>query len=119
MTKQADTLESDVNTVMSRFIAHGELPNTGVTPQYGDFTNNEGYHAALNLVLAAQNDFDALPASVRKHVNNDPGEFLTMVHDPDRRGELEELGLVDAKAPPTAPPKTEPTPPEEPVVPPE
>jgi len=120
-TKQADTLDTDVNVIVGRFIAHGQLPNDGQTPNYGDFTNVDGYHAALNLVKAARDDFDALPASVRKHVDNDPGKFLDLVYDPDRRGELEELGLIDAQAPEAAPPaKTEtenPTPPDPPAPP--
>lgn len=110
-TKQADALETDINQIVGRYIAHGELPNNGQQPTYGDFTDTGTYHSALNLVLSAQTDFGALPSAVRKHVDNDPGQFLTLVHDPDRRGELEELGLVEKQAPETAPPANEPEPP--------
>lgn len=109
-TKQSDTLDSDINVIMNRFVAAGELPHDGRTPTYGDFTTAGNYHTALNLVKAAQDDFMSLPAIVRKHVDNDPGKFLDLVYDPDRRGELEELGMVPEQAPEAAPPPADPPP---------
>jgi len=110
-TKQADAIETDINKIVGKFIAHGTLPIAGTVPTYGDFSTFTTYHDALNLVMQAQNDFDDLPATVRKHVDNDPGKFLDLVHDPTRRAELEELGLVDEQAPPAAPP-ADPKPPD-------
>lgn len=112
-TKQADALASDINNIMDRFVTHGQIPETGANPTYGDFSQIGDLHSAMNRVQAAQDDFDALPSSVRRATNNDPGEFLDMVYDPDRRGELEKLGLVENLAPAAAPPAK----PEEPVPP--
>lgn len=115
MTKQADALKSDINTIMARWIAHGTPPSGPAGhAQYGDFTNVDDYHTALNKLEQARQQFQALPSAIRKHVKNDPGAFLDMVFDPERRGELEELGLVEAQAPESAPAAVVPDPPEAP-----
>ncbi len=99
MTKQSDALETDVNAIMARFVSHGEIPASRGQPQYGDFSNVDDYTTAMNKVKDAQRQFDELPASVRAHVDNDPGKFLDMVYDPTRIKELEELGLVERQKP--------------------
>lgn len=107
MTKQSDALATDVNTIMQRWIAHGTPPGgPAMHASYGDFSNVDDYHTSLNKLREAQQSFEALPAAVRKHVQNDPGKFLEMVYDPDRRGELEQLGLIPEQAPEDAPPAT-------------
>lgn len=104
MTKQSMALESDINQIVARHVAHGVPFPAGLNPTYGDFSDHDGYHAALSDVMRAQHEFSRLPAAVREHCQNDPGEFLRMVYDPSRRGELEKLGLVEAAAPAAAPP---------------
>ncbi len=97
MTKQSHAAETDVNAIMARYVAHG----TGVahvnrrSASYGDFSSGLDYASALNQIRSAEADFGRLPAHVRAHVRNDPGEFLNMVFDPERRDELEGLGIVD------------------------
>ena len=110
LVKEADALASDVNSIMSKYIQTGILPQGGARPTYGDFTNAVDYHTAMNKWRKAEEDFYKLPPQVRKHVQNDPGKFLEMVYDPERRGELEELGLVEAQAPEAAPDAAEPPP---------
>lgn len=99
MTKQGDAAAADVNNIVHRFIAHGELPRNFGQPHYGDFSTVGDYLSASLKVKQAQEQFDALPASVRAHANNNPAEFLDMVYDPDRREELVELGLIEEQMP--------------------
>lgn len=100
MTKQSMALESDINHIVSRWIHHGQVPRAvSSTPMYGDFSSFDSFHEAANLVLAAEADFARLPAHVRDHCKNDPGLFLDLVYDPERRPELEALGLVAAALP--------------------
>lgn len=115
LTKQSDAAQTDVNAIMARWIAHG-VPPSGPShfAEYGDFTNADTYHAALTQLRQAEEAFAALPASVRKHVDNDLGIFLDLVYNPDRRAELEELGMLPAQAPVDAPPATPPLPPADP-----
>lgn len=104
-TKQSFKEESDLNSVMRRYRNTGLLPNLNqALGHYGDFSNADDYLAAMESVREADALFAALPARVRDHVNNDPAQLLLLVHDPERRAELQELGLV-------------PPPPVEPVVP--
>ncbi len=119
MTKQSDALGADVNQIVKRFVAFGDLPNDGKTPTYGDFSNVDDYLTSLNSLKLAQDQFDDLPAAVRNHVGNDPGAFLEMIYDPTRRPELEELGLVEAMLPEElqTPPEPVITPPEVPPTP--
>jgi len=115
MVKKAEHELANINSIMAKWITTGVVPVSGQEPSYGDFTNVEDYHSAMNQIKAADEDFLALPPHIRKHVRNDVGEFLDMVFDPERRGELEELGLAPTQAPEAAPPAAEaPEPAEEP-----
>lgn len=115
MTKQGEATMADVNSIMDRWLKFGSVnqPNLG-RAVYGDFSSGMSYHEALDQVMEAQASFNALPAHIRKHCDNDPGKFLELVHDPARVGELEELGLIEAHKPETADPAPAPTPAPEP-----
>lgn len=97
MTKQAFAEESDVNWIMRNYTAVGVLESFNARPgRYGDFTGADDFLDALVKVKAAEDMFSELPARIRDAVRNDPAEFLAMVHDPSREGELRELGLLPA-----------------------
>lgn len=117
-TIQSDAMSTDINSIMSKYQQHGVLPRVNAArPRYGDFSSALDYHSSLSRVLAAQDEFMSLPSSVRKAVDNDPGKFLDLVTDPDRREELEKLGLLEAQLPPEPEPEPDPQP-AEPAAPP-
>ena len=103
-TKQAPTEQTDINVIVKRYSETGIAGHLNPQmAQYGDFSEAADYHEALTRVRAAQEQFELLPAHVREHVDNDPGKFLELISDEDRRDELEELGLLqdpDAKVVP-------------------
>lgn len=104
-TVQSDALKSDIGSIMAKWIRDGVVPVTGKEPRYGDFSTVGDFHTALNRVMAAQDDFYRyVPSKVRKYCDHDVGKFLELVYDPERRGELEELGLLEKQAPSEAPP---------------
>jgi len=107
MVKQADKDKADINSVIAKWIRTGEPPVGGAHLQYGDFTNVGSYLEAQCAVIQARESFRRLPPHIRKYCENNPGKFLEMVYDPERRGELEELGLVEGQAPEDAPPAKE------------
>lgn len=119
LTKQSDALETDINRIINRFVAHLHVPDPNAPqPTYGNFADMPDFHTALNRVKEAENQFMQLPSQIRRHVENDPGKFLDMVHDPTRKEELVELGLLPGHEPaPPAP--AAPAAPEEPETPPE
>lgn len=122
MTKQAPKEETDINNIMERYVAHGQLPPAGGNPPtYGDFSDAADYHTSLNLIREAENTFASLPSRVREHAANDPGVFLDQVNDPDSQRELLELGLDPGWVPASAPepsPVPDPSPAEPDPVPP-
>jgi len=109
MTKQAPAAEQDINTIMGRWIAHGVPPRAGAgQPRYGDFSSGQDFQTSLNQIREAEQQFQELPANVRQYCRNDPGEFLDLVMDPERRDELVRLGLLEERVPESAPPKPAP-----------
>lgn len=95
--------ECDINNIVKKHRQTGILQHvSGRTPQFGDFSEVSDYQTALNQVMAAQESFMALPASVRSRFGNDPGQFLAFVGDPNNREEAIKLGLVTPPATPTA-----------------
>jgi len=101
-TKQSEAEACDVNLIVSKWRRTGAPPPMK-TPGYGDMTGSTDYHEMMNRVKQADSDFEELPSAVRRHCGQDPGKFLDMVSDPERRGELEELGLIPERAPEGSP----------------
>lgn len=90
--------ECDINTILQKFNITGLLPQSPLSPRYGDFTGIGDYHTALNRVIAAQDEFEALPAPIRARFDNDPAQLIEFLQDENNRPEAEELGLVEKAA---------------------
>ena len=90
--------ECDINNILRQFNITGLLPESPISPQYGDFTGIGDYHTALNKVIAAQDEFDSLPAQNRARFDNDPASLIEFLNDEANRPEAEELGLVNKGA---------------------
>jgi phage internal scaffolding protein len=112
-TKQAFKHEVDINRIMAKYQKTGLLPVTNKSPLYGDFSSIPDFETASNKLIAAQNAFDAQPASLRKRFNNNPSELLHFLQDESNRDEAIKLGLVPKPEPiqetkdPGAAPKTD------------
>ena len=87
--------ECDINNILRQFNITGLLPESPLSPRYGDFTGISDYHTALNRVIAAQDEFEALPAQIRARFDNDPAQLIEFLENSENRQEAEELGLVD------------------------
>lgn len=107
MTEQHHKDACDVHCIISQYDKTGLITHvSGAKAMYGDFTQNNEYQEALNLVIKAQNAFDDLPAKVRQRFGNDPGEFLEFVSNPENQEEMVKLGLAQKLVEP-APTKVE------------
>lgn len=94
----------ETQEIAERYIRTGSLDSwNSREARYGDWSGVPEYREALDRVLEAQEAFEALPANVRDHVQNDPVKFLEMVFDPARQDELKSLGLVPRDAAPLPP----------------
>ena len=90
--------ECDINNILRQFNITGLLPTSPLSPRYGDFSGIVDYHSALNAVIAAENEFEALPAQLRARFQNDPEQLINFLEDETNRDEAVKLGLIDQKA---------------------
>lgn len=89
--------ECDINNILRQFNITGLLPESPLSPRYGDFTGISDYQSALNAVIAAEEGFMTLPAEIRATFGNDPEQLINFLDNPDNKDEAIKLGLVDAQ----------------------
>lgn len=99
-TKQNFKDECDINSIVARALRAGMLPQGKLNPVFSDFSEVKSYQEGLDVVIRAQNQFNALPAHVRKRFHGDPAEFLEFATDPKNTKEMVELGLATWKGQP-------------------
>ena len=97
LTQQHFKDETDINNILRQFNITGLLPEAPLSPRYGDFTGIVDYHTALNAVIAAEDDFMALPAHLRARFQNDPENLINFLNDESNKDEAIQLGLIDQK----------------------
>lgn len=99
MAQQHFKDECDVNNILRKYASTGLITHVANgTPSYGDFSSVLEFQQAQNILIEAQDAFDALPASLRKRFDNDPAVMLEFIENPDNREEAEKLGLVDKQS---------------------
>lgn len=98
LTQQHFKDECDINNIIARAQVTGSLvdplnPSTR-QPLFDDFTSAPDFMAAQNMLVAASEAFNALPAALRKRFDNDPAELLAFLDDDANREEAVKLGLI-------------------------
>lgn len=95
VTKQSDMKDADINAIFKRFERTGQLPDLIVkNPQYGDFSSPMDYQEALNIVIHADEQWNALDVSIRNRFGGDRKAFLAFMEDPKNIDEVENMGLL-------------------------
>ena len=94
LTQQHPKDECDINNILRQFNITGQLPENPLQPRYGDFTGVVDYHSALNAVIAAESEFDGLPAQIRARFENDPANLIAFLDNSENLDEAIKLGLV-------------------------
>ena len=96
LTKQSPKDDCDINNIIAKALRAGGLPEA---PEglYGDFSSVPDYMTAMDTMNRAREQFELLPAKLRKRLNNDPAEFLAFVEDKENLDELTKYGLVQQK----------------------
>ena len=97
LTQQHFKDECDINNILRQFNITGILPESSISPRYGDFTGVVDYHSALNQVIAAEDEFMSLPATLRARFENDPAQLIEFLNNPENLNEAVSLGLVEKK----------------------
>jgi phage internal scaffolding protein len=98
LTQQHFKDECDINNILRQFNITGLLPESTLSPRYGDFTGITDYHSALNQVIAAEHEFMALPAQIRSRFDNDPAKLIDFLENSENIDEAVKLGLVNQPA---------------------
>jgi len=104
-TKQADRKACDINRMVDRARSGGVVTGRVGSPMYIDMTTMPSdYMECQERIIAAQQYFDHLPATVRFRFRNNPGEMLEFLSKPENVQECVELGLLPESAVPSTPP---------------
>lgn len=104
-TIQSQKDEADINTIVRNFGVTGKVPVSTRIPTYGDFDGVSDYREAIEAIRAAESSFLAMPADLRKRLDNDPQKFVEWCADSNNLAEMRKLGLapeVSAAPPPSA-----------------
>lgn len=96
MTVQADAQSADINYIVKQFGLTKQLPYGNIQPFYDDITDfPTDYHEAQNFIIASNDAFMTLPADQRSRFNNDAGQFLNFLNNPDNYDEASKYGFVN------------------------
>lgn len=95
ITEQHHAKSCDINNILARAIKNNGLIShvNSMQGDYSGLASQIDYHEAVNAVMAADNSFNLLPASIRTQFENDPAQFLDFVDNADQ-SDLKELGLL-------------------------
>lgn len=109
MTRQEFAEESDINTLMARYEKTGIFPGqmNAAEPRYLDLTGMPDFQEAMHMLIAAEEAFMSLPATVRRDFDNDPGKFVAFAEDRENLPKLREWGLAPPEPVPDAPMRVE------------
>lgn len=98
-TQQHFKEECDVNKIMKRAKATGQMPTGTRKPWFGDFSSGKDFHDTQQDLVEAESAFMSLPAEMRKRFNHSVAELLDFLADDKNRDEAIKLGLVDPTEP--------------------
>lgn len=99
LTQQHFKDECDINNIIRNYTKTGIFPiEEGVEPQYGDYSSVPEYLDAMNIIVRAKEQFEALPSDVRRKFDNDPAQMLEFVSKKENIKECVDLGLLNREA---------------------
>jgi phage internal scaffolding protein len=98
LTQQQFKEDSDINTIVDRFMKSGVLPTPTNMPQYVDYEGVFDFQSAMNVVRQADENFMRMDAKIRARFNNSPQEFLEFFSDAENMPEAIRLGLAIPQA---------------------
>jgi hypothetical protein len=98
LTQQHFKEDSEINNIIAFHDKTGIIKNVqqGVA-QYGDFSEVNEYRENLDMIRAADENFMKLPSHIRRHFNNNAGEFFEFATNPENEETLIQMGLAEAR----------------------
>lgn len=98
LTDQSFSQSCDINVIMAQYQKTGLLPSFKERePRYIDNTETPDLMQAFDIAHAALDHFNALPAEVRKAMENNPANLETFIADPTHQEFLVKHGVLEIK----------------------
>lgn len=98
-TSQEFADDADINTIMARYLKTGTVPvYADRQPFYVEADAMPSFMEMQNVLIAARESFEALPAAVRERFGNDPSRFVEFATDEGNVAELRKMGLLSPEA---------------------
>jgi len=94
LTEQGHKDQCNINSILKRVARQGMAPIAEGMGKFGDFSEIGEFHDVQDRILDAHAQFGALPASIRKRFDNDPGQLVDFMADPSNEDEARKLGLL-------------------------
>lgn len=95
ITKQSHKDECDIYRILNQYQRTGILTHVqSARATYEDLPDPIDYQTSLHIIMESEQAFQALPAKVRAHFDNDPGAFLASFADPKQHDTLREFGFL-------------------------
>ncbi len=96
MTIQSEKDSCDINCIMERYERTGIMQHVAsVQPLYEDVADIQDYQGSLLVLEKAQAAFDALPAKLRKELDNNPYNLVPFIQNPANKERCYEYGLLN------------------------
>lgn len=101
-TQQHLKEQCDVNNIISKYKKTGSVTHVrnSLNGVYADLTQLPDLRQAQEVVIAAQQAFESVPASIRQRFGHDPQQFIDFLADPNNNAEAIKLGLKTTKETP-------------------
>lgn len=96
-TDQSYKKSCDINNIMANYARTGILPNSANQGYYADVSNLPSLETSFNIVNQAMEAFQALPAYVRKLIDNDPSKLADFIANSDNKEICLKHGLLVEK----------------------
>lgn len=104
MTDQSGLKASNINNIMEQYKRTGVLPEVRQKiARYVDNTEIPSLEEAHDIIVEAREMFMALPAQVRKLMDNDPTRLVEFIKDPENVDVLIKYGVIEKSKEPLSP----------------
>ncbi len=100
-TKQSFKKETDINTIMARYVKTGAIAPEALAQRqavFADVSEIGDFQECQQRIASAHSAFMTLEPELRARFENDPAQLLDFVADPENREEAIELGIIEKPA---------------------
>lgn len=94
LTLQSHAADANINNIVRKFGVTKTVPISKTIPKYADYDGVFDYRTAVEMVMAGEEAFAQVPATIRARFHNDPGAFIEFCQNPQNKDELQKLGLA-------------------------